>query len=165
MDSTSIKQERLQAIRNSWFNEPLGIEFPDLGYLSRPTSCAELVISDRITSSFSGTDDPIADGLANSARYGVENPGALMIELNKEISSSATGRVDPSTIKKSYFILNELRRDYIALASDLSTSEVAAAHRADEQASLKAIKIIAALAQELGISLPVHRGNNTGGRS
>ena len=167
MSSISPRAARLQALRDRWFTEALGIQFPDIG-LPAPTTCDELVRGERIASAFSVlADAPEAAGMtqdaalaadrdANSSRFGIEDPRALLAELSRQIDKAPSELVDPETFKNASVLLRELKADSEALAGS-PDPDVAANHLAEATAIGKAATVVGDLASELGISLPVNR--------
>lgn len=172
MDNTAPRMARLQAIRDRWFTEPLATTFPSLGaeaLLPDPTTCDELVRSARLSSAFSSLHDaPDAAGMTadaalahdratNAQRFGVEDPKTVMQELSRQFDRAPSGQVDPEVLKKSFVVLDVIREGSSELAEQ-APAPVQAAHRADAEAVAQAQQHVAALASELGISLPVNRG-------
>jgi hypothetical protein len=181
MDNTVPRAARLQAISERWFKESLGIDFPVLTEAdSAPKTRAEFVNSDRISAAFSTLhDNPELAGMApaaalaqdrelNAERFGVEDPRAALAELSRQFVLAPTGQVSPDAVKKSYMILEVLRNDSTALAAEAGQGEesakVRAAHMADAEAARMSQALVAELASELGISLPVNRGNGHSGK-
>jgi hypothetical protein len=175
MDGTTTKAARLQALRDRWMTEPLGVDFPELDGLPAPSTCNELVRSERITSAFSSlADAPEVAGLtpdaalqadrsANTTRYGIEDPKALLADLSTQFDAAPAAPVDPEVIKKAFVLLQELRTDSTRLAASLDP-DTTATHLAEASAIGKAQQVVSDLAAELGISLPINRGVNPGGK-
>lgn len=175
MDSTSPRAARLQQLHHRWFSEPLGYNFPDIG-LPTPTTCDDLVRGPMVASSFSAlADAPEAVGMtpqaaaevdrqANAARYGVEDPRALMTELSAELANLPAGLAKPEVIKKAFVVLDEVHADSAALAA-AETGDLQQVHQAEAAALAKAKAVVSDAAAELGISLPLNRGVRPGGKA
>lgn len=171
MDSTAPRTARLQAIRDRWFGEPLGIDFPPLTESDiAPTTADQFVRSNRMSAAFSSLHEaPETAGMTreqalahdrqlNSERFGVESPKDVMAQLSLQFDRAPSGQVDPEPIKKGFVVLNTVRADSVELAAEESLTAAQASHLADAQAITRAQSMVSELAAELGISLPVGQG-------
>lgn len=178
MDSTTPRKARLQAIRDRWFTEPLPPEFPPLPGASSPppTTCHELVTGTRLLPAFSTLHhDPGAAGIAmdeavaadreqNLDHYGVEDPPALLRDLSRQFDQAPAGQISPDVIKRAAVVLDTLRHDSeemaaSAVGTDEASRVLQASHQADAQAVAHAQDLVSELAREVGVSLPLRRGN------
>jgi hypothetical protein len=151
-----------------------------------PATCNELVQHVRLTSAFSSLaeshdtagvsrDEAVAhDRAVNFQHFGVEEPKAVMQELSRQFDRGPAGQVDPETIKKGFVVLDTIRADSAELAAPTppagqasgdqgsavkpEAALVRTAHLADAEAAAQAQGLVAELAAELGISLPVSQG-------
>ena len=96
MDSTAPKAVRVQAIRDRWFTESLGINFPQLAEGDMPAAtCDQFIRSNRMNAAFSllheapetagmSADQALAhDRALNLEHFGVENPKDMMVQLER----------------------------------------------------------------------------------
>ena len=131
MDSTTPRKERLQAIRDRWFTEPLPAEFPPLPGASSavPTTCQELVTGTRLLPAFStlhhdpgaagmDVDDAVAtDREQNLDHYGVEDPPAILRDLNRQFDQAPAEQISPDVLKRAAVVLDTLRHDSEEMAA------------------------------------------------
>ncbi len=146
------REARLQAIKDRWFHEPLGTRFPFLGVdMADPTSCAEFVVSPRMT---------FAEDQADVEHFGVQNPKRVMSLLSKQFQTVPDGVVDPKIVKDAAMVLSVFKSDSDALAARFAPDSphwdemLGDSYSADAKAVTQCQAILAALANELGIALP-----------
>lgn len=168
MDTPTTRSSRLQALRDRWFTEKVSAQLNPLldePTFAQPANCNELMIHPRLTAAFSSLgDDPAVVGITqdqaderdrvdNAARFGVENPAAVLASLGGQFDLAAGGSVDdPNHFKKAYVVLDRLKSINQALASADES------HANDARAIEQAQQVIRDLTSELGISLPITQG-------
>ena len=116
-----------------------------------------------------------SDHELNTAQFGVPDPQAVLQELSSQFDRAPAAQVDPDVLKRGYVVLDAAREGSQELATHYADSIAAAAagqpadstagvlqasHLADAAALRRAQELVADLAAELGISLPVGRGNH-----
>lgn len=155
----TTRTARLQLIKDRWLTEPLSVEFPPLGVeMSNPTTCAEFVASERLTT---------VDRAANLEHFGVEDPKAVMAALGRQIETVATGQVNPKALKDAAVLLDVFKEDSEKLAEAFAPNAARpdntlhASYSADAKAAEKCLSILTALTNELGISLPTKGSHRT----
>jgi hypothetical protein len=143
------REERLQAIKDRWSNEPLGVTFPSLGVnMSDPKTCAEFLTSDRFVTS---------DQAANIAHFGVPDPKVLFAVLQSHFDSGT--QIQPKIVKEAARVLQVFHQDAVTAAAQYAAGApkpdpvLHAAHVANAQATEKCQSILTELARVLGISL------------
>lgn len=144
---------KLRALKDRWFNEPLGIQFPSLGVeITNPTTCAEYVGSQRVLT---------ADEPANLNHFGSADPRAVLAGLAGLFDAAIAGQVDPKLLKSCACVLDVMHTDSAALAQHYGPNSknrddtLHASHAADAKATEQSLLVLSELAAELGITLPV----------
>lgn len=169
MRQPNTHSTRLQAIRDQWQSEPLQIDFPDIG-IQNPTTCDQFIRCWRTSTAFAAGDDQtkLNDRAKeeNLEHFGVENPDSVLNDLGRQFASAVDGKVDVRILKNAFVILDVFRADcarsaeqYASMSDVPGAAEESTSEVADSNAAARCLSLIAALADELGISLPVSKGS------
>ena len=154
----AARTERLQKLRDQWQAEHLGVQFPSLGVeLPDPVTPAEYVASQRLV---------VSDENTNNNHFGLADPKGILQALSGQFASAP--QVDTKILKDAAVVLEVFKADSDKLAADYAPGSTTpdellhATYLADAQATTVCQAILAALATELGISLPTKADRKRG---
>jgi hypothetical protein len=152
-DKEHNRRERVQAIKNRWFQEPLSVSFPFLGIATDdPATCADFVVSSRISFTGDTTD---------KEHFGVEDARDTLVALSIQFQTASNDQVNPKVLKDAAAVLSVFKSDSDALAARFASDSghrddmLHASYAADAKAATQCLTVITALANELGIALPI----------
>lgn len=145
----SSRTQRLQALKDRWLTESVGVQFPSLGVeISEPTTPSQFVASHRILA---------AEEATNLEHFGIADPKAVLASLTAQFE--AAPQVDPKVLKDAATVLEVFKADSERLVAHFAPdtkhhdATLHASYAADINAAAKCQELVASLAAELGISL------------